>query len=163
GLGLLLIGLGLALVGVAGMVPYAANSLMLLMMLDYVWNAWHFAAQHAGIARIYGRTVRPEQSLPHAEFEKMAIRILVLWVFFRLAIHIAALSEYGENVRWLTPWLGWIDPLMLVPAAILLVRESSSFRPQCLGRMLYIVSVIALYTAQLLAIRFEAGPLMMAA
>ena len=48
GLGLLLIGGGLALVGIAGLVPYAADSLMLLMMLDYVWNAWHFAAQHFG-------------------------------------------------------------------------------------------------------------------
>jgi hypothetical protein len=162
GLGLLLIGLGLALVGVAGLVPYAANSLMLLMMLDYVWNAWHFAAQHAGIARIYGRMVRPEQSLPHAEFEKTAIRTLVLWVFFRLAIHIAATTQYGDNVRWLTPWLGWVDPFALVLPAVLLFREVTVFRPQCLGRLLYMGSVIALYTAQLLAIRLENGPWMMA-
>src|ERR1043166_5910338 len=75
GLGIAMIGLGLALVGLADVLPaYATNSLLLLMMLDYVWNAWHFASQHAGIARIYGRTVRSEQSLPHAEFEKMAIR-----------------------------------------------------------------------------------------
>lgn len=162
GLGLLLIGLGLALVGVAGLVPYAANSLMLLMMLDYVWNAWHFASQHAGIARIYGRTTRPEQAPNHAEFEKMAIRVLVLWVFFRLAIHIATTTQYGANVAWITPWLQWIDPLTLIPAAILFVREFSVFRPQCLGRVLYIGSVIALYTAQLVAIRLENGPWMMA-
>src|SRR5207302_8576879 len=97
GLGLALILLGLALVAVAGFVPFAAGSLMLLMMLDYVWNAWHFAAQHAGIARIYGRMARPEQSIEHAEFEKMALRTLVLWVFFRFAIHIAAYSAYGDS------------------------------------------------------------------
>lgn len=162
GVGLLLIALGLALVGVAGFLPYAASSLMLLMMLDYVWNAWHFAAQHAGIARIYGRAVYPEQTPDEAEFEKSAIRTLVLWVFFRLAIHIGTATEFGDNVRWLTPWLGWIDPLALIPVGILVYREAVAFRPEHLGRALYIGSVLALYTAQLVAIRIEAGPLMMA-
>ena len=151
--GLILLGLGL--VGVAGLVPYAANSLMLLMMLDYIWNAWHFAAQHAGISRIYGRVVRPEQSLPHAEFEKMALRTLVLWVFFRFAVHMAALSQYGASVQWLTPWLPWIDPLALVPAGVLLYREAMAYRRQCLGRLFYIASVIAIYSAQLVAIRLQ--------
>ena len=162
GLAVLLIGLGLALVGVAGLLPYAASSLMLLMMLDYVWNAWHFASQHAGIARIYGRITRPEQSLHQAEFEKMAIRMLVLWVFFRLAIHIGTTTPYGENVSWITPWLQWIDPFVLIPAAALLTRELLSYRSQCLARVLYIGSVIALYSAQLLTIHLENGPWMMA-
>src|SRR5215831_6300222 len=80
GLAIALVLLGLGLVGVAAFLPEIAglvgvsvgamtSSLVLLMMLDYIWNAWHFAAQHAGIARIYGRTTRPEQSLPDAEFE----------------------------------------------------------------------------------------------
>jgi hypothetical protein len=162
GLAVLLVGLGLALVGVAGLLPFAANSLMLLMMLDYIWNAWHFAAQHAGIARIYGRLTRPEQSLRHAEFEKMAIRLLVRWAFFRLAIYIGTSTAYGDNVRWLTPWLTWIDPFVLIPAAVLLLRELTVYRTQCLGRVLYIGSVIALYSAQLLAIRLENAPWMMA-
>jgi hypothetical protein len=145
----------LGLVAVAGLVPHAAGSLMLLMMLDYIWNAWHFAAQHAGIARIYGRMTRPEQSLPHAEFEKMALRTLVLWVFFRFAVHMAALSPYAASVEWLGPWLPWIDPFMVAPVAILLFREAVAYRPQCLGRLLYIISVIAIYTAQLIAIRLQ--------
>ena len=155
GLALLLMGLGLGLIAVAGFVPYATNSLILLMMLDYIWNAWHFGSQHAGISRIYGRITRPEQSLPHAEFEKMAIRTLVLWVFFRLAVYMASRSEYSASVEWLAPWLPWLDPLALIPAAILLIREVNTFRLQCLGRLLYIGSVIAVYTAQLIAIRME--------
>lgn len=157
-----LILLGLALVGIAGLIPMAASSLMVLMMVDYLWNAWHFASQHAGISRIYGRITRPDQSLPHAEFEKMAIRTLVLWVFFRLAVHLAILSPYGANVQYLAPWLPWIDPFALVPAAILLCREVAAYRPQCLGRLFYIGSVIALYAAQLLAIRLEDKQWMMA-
>jgi hypothetical protein len=162
--------LGLALVGAAafylapGDSPGAkfTSSLVLLMMLDYIWNAWHFAAQHAGISRIYGRTTRPEQSLPHAEFEKTALRILVLWVFFRFAVYMASVSEYSAGVEWIVPWLGFIDPFALLPAAILLYREATAFRGQCIGRLGYIASVIALYTAQLLAIRLESGPWMMA-
>lgn len=162
GLALALIGLGLALVAVAGFVPYAANSLMLLMMLDYIWNAWHFAAQHAGISRIYGRVTRPEQTLPDAEFEKMAIRTLVLWVFVRLAIHMALQTEYAASVTWLAPWLPWLDPVMVLPSVILLIREITAFRPQMLGRLMYMSSVIAIYSAQLLAIHLESMTWMVA-
>ncbi|MSQ97443.1 MAG: hypothetical protein EXR98_23215 [Gemmataceae bacterium] len=142
--------------------PYAAGSLMLLMMLDYIWNAWHFAAQHAGISRIYGGMARPEQTAEHAEFEKMAIRVLVLWVFFSFAIHIGAALEYGENLRWIPDWLVWVDPLVFIPAILLLAREAGAFRPQCLGRLLYIGSVIALYGAQLFAILLGNTPWMIA-
>jgi hypothetical protein len=168
-----LVALGLALVGTAAFLPELAalvgvsanaltSSLVLLMMLDYIWNAWHFAAQHAGISRIYGRTTRPEQSLPHAEFEKTALRVLVLWVFFRFAVHMASISEYSGGVEWMVPWLGFIDPFALILPAILLYREAMAFRGQCIGRFCYMASVIALYTAQLLAIRLESGPWMMA-
>ena len=132
------------------------------MMLDYIWNAWHFAAQHAGISRIYGRITRPEQSLSHAEFEKMAIRTFVLWVFFRFAIHVASATGYNASLGWLTPWLAWIDPFVFIPVGVFLVREVSAYRPQCIGRLLYIGSVIALYSSQLLAIRLENRPVMIA-
>ena len=141
GIGLVLLGLGL--VAAAGLVPNLAGPLTLLMMVDYVWNAWHFAAQHAGIARIYGRMVRPEQSLPHAEFEKMALRTLVLWMFFRLAVHMASMSEYAASVSWLAPWLPWVDPFALLLPAVLLYREATAYRPGNLGRILYIGSVFA--------------------
>jgi hypothetical protein len=162
GLGILLVLFGLALVGIAAAVPLAAGSLLLLMMLDYVWNAWHFASQHAGISRIYGRSVRPEQAVDHAEFEKMAIRILVLWVFFRFAIHIAAQTEYGASVGWLSDWLIWIDPLVYLPIIVFAAREVVVFRPQCVGRMLYLGSVVGIYSAQLVAIRLGSIPWMVA-
>jgi hypothetical protein len=162
GLALALVLLGLALVGVAGFVPFAANSLILLMMLDYIWNAWHFAAQHAGISRIYGRITRPEQTMPQAEFEKTAIRTLVLWVFLRFAVHMAVRSEYAAGVEWLAPWLPWLDPLAVVLPAILLAREFGALRTQTVGRVFYISSVMAIYTAQLIAINLESTTWMVA-
>jgi hypothetical protein len=162
GLGLGLLGFGGLVVGLGAWIELPVDSLILLMMLDYIWNAWHFAAQHAGISRIYGRITRPDQSLPHAEFEKMAIRTLVLWVFFRLAVHLAVHSQYGRNLEWMTPWLAWLDPLAFVPAGILLYREVAAFRAESLGRLLYIVSVLTIYSAQLIAIRLGSAPWMMA-
>src|SRR5262245_64180331 len=28
-----------------------------LAVVDYIWNAWHFGSQHAGVLRIYSRKV----------------------------------------------------------------------------------------------------------
>ncbi len=36
-------------------VRLTTGALTCLLAIDYVWNAWHFAAQHHGIYRIYGR------------------------------------------------------------------------------------------------------------
>src|SRR5207245_2419888 len=49
-----------------------------------------------------------------------------------------------------------------VPCGILLWREMAAFRAPCLGRLLYIGSVSAIYAAQLTAIRLENTPWMMA-
>jgi hypothetical protein len=157
-----LIALGLGLVFVTGFLPYAASSLMLLMMVDYVWNAWHFAAQHAGISRIYGRMARPDQTAEHGEFEKMAVRILVLWVFCRFAIYLGTRSQYAANVEWINPWLHWIDPFVYIPAIIFFAREIAAFRWASVGRLCYLASVFALYSSQLIAIRLEDTSLLMA-
>src|SRR5262249_5734805 len=37
---------------------YAGTGAFLcLAMVDYVWNAWHFGSQHAGVLRMYARKV----------------------------------------------------------------------------------------------------------
>jgi hypothetical protein len=154
GLAVALIALGLALIPLSRLWPHAEHSLLLLMMLDYVWNAWHFAAQHAGISRIYGRMTRPEQTPDGAEFEKSAVRSLVLWVFVRVAVHAGSRRpDVGPALEALTPLLNWLDPLVMVMPAMLLWRELRSFRPQVVGRLVYIVNVFAIYIAQLVAIR----------
>lgn len=157
GIGLALIGLGLALVALGEYWPGLQNPLTLLMMLDYVWNAWHFASQHAGISRIYGRLSRPDTSDRAAAFEKMAIRTLVLWVFFRLAMFMASTRDFSgaETVRQWLPVMDWIDPFMLIAPLVLLGREVLAYRPNLLGRLVYMSSVIALYGVQLVVIHFQ--------
>jgi hypothetical protein len=151
-----LVGVGLLLVALSRYVPYAVDSLTLLMMLDYIWNAWHFAAQHAGIARIYGRFARPGQSAREVDFEKMAIRIAVLWVFFRIAMYLAQRMPFATNIGALAALLPWLDPVALLPAAVLLVKEWRRFTPAASGRVLYITSVLTLYAGQLVALTLGA-------
>ena len=166
GLGLALVAGGSGLVWLAGSLPAISDSLLLLMMVDYAWNAWHFAAQHAGISRIYSRVLRVEATDRQIAFEKMAIRLLVLWAFFRLAVYVGAvkLSEQlgvrMEVLASLDAWLGWLDPVMVAPIGILLIRELRAYSPQRLGRICYIASVATLYAAQLVALHLLIEPLM---
>jgi hypothetical protein len=162
GIGLALVALGFGLILIAQHWPGIENPLILLMMLDYAWNAWHFASQHAGISRIYGRMTRPNLSDQAAAFEKMAIRTLVLWVFFRLAVLLASTREMAaaETIRAWLPFLDWIDPVVLIAPLMLLGREIAAYRPHHLGRLAYIGSVVALYGVQLAAIHFRQRPMM---
>ncbi|MEI8383092.1 MAG: hypothetical protein WCJ09_23435 [Planctomycetota bacterium] len=154
-IGLSLIAGALALVWIASLSPQATNSLMLLMMIDYAWNAWHFAAQHAGIARIYGRFTRPDMTECHVVFERTALRLLVLWAFFRQAISVSNQNEVFQNIQGMLPGLNWLDPLLVAPALIVIARECRDFQLSSRGRLAYLVSVVSLYVGQLLAIRMD--------
>lgn len=154
GVGLLMLAIGLLLVMAAieigQFTSRVVDSLLFLMMLDFAWNAWHFAAQHAGIARIYGRLARPDLSPSAIAFEKWAIRGLVLWFFARWAITLLAPGEFA--------WLAVGDWLAVALPVVVLVRELATFRRsqgRALGRMLYIGSVTAVYAAQLAALRWD--------
>ena len=161
GVGLVL--LGLALVAVGMIWPRTTSSLVPLMMLDYIWNAWHFASQHAGIARIYSRTAGVQQSASEVDFERTAVRVLVLWLFFRLAMFRG--QNQPDFAAWslpgVLPWLDWIDPIVLIGPLVVFARELSR-KPLAPGRLTYLGSVIALYFSQLVAIRMQQTALMAA-
>src|SRR5690606_32482046 len=55
-----------------------------LLAIDYVWNAWHFAAQHHGIYRIYARRTTPDR-LAGFRAEKWLMRALIVYVALRIA------------------------------------------------------------------------------
>lgn len=163
GVGIGLVALGLVLAAVGTIWPKAAHSLVPLMMLDFIWNAWHFAAQHAGIARIYGRNAGLVQSDREVEFEKSAIRLLILWVFFRLAMyrgqHQPEFSAF--SLPALAPMLDWLDPIAFAGIVVVLGKELMR-KPFAWSRVLYIGSVTTLYVAQIIAIRLGSGSWMTA-
>lgn len=165
GIGILLLALGLTLVGISQFFPHTTDSLSLLMMLDYAWNSWHFAAQHAGISRIYSRVAKTQITPKQVDFERMAIRVLVLWAFFRLALMVGvdgmlAASTHYDSFKTAHTWIGCLDPLFLLPMAMLIVREIREYSPRQLGRLAYILSVAVLYGGWLLAMQAGARNLL---
>ncbi|MDX1946541.1 MAG: hypothetical protein SFU86_14160 [Pirellulaceae bacterium] len=125
----------------------STGTLLCLLALDSLWNAWHFASQHHGIARIYGRLADPARA-SGLWLEKIVLRGLVLWVAFRVAGGI-------WRHETLEAWLAAADWGVLVASALLLVREVAAVSPRGVGRLAYLSSLIALYAALLLAVHFR--------
>src|SRR5690349_14854679 len=57
-------------------VRMATGTLTCLLSIDYLWNAWHFASQHHGIYRIYGRLSEPQRRTGLL-LEKWTLRVFV--------------------------------------------------------------------------------------
>lgn len=162
GSGLILLGLGLAALGALGVGGVGASSLGmnnalktlgLFMMLDYIWNAWHFAAQHAGISAIYRRLGQIEKTPKQVEFEMSSMRLLVLWVFLRFGVYTAIAGSPQLGFDRLLPYLRWVDFAIAIPAAIVLYHELRDFDRRRIGRTAYVVSMLSLYFAQMAAIQ----------
>lgn len=162
-------------------VVLGTGATLVLVAIDYFWNAWHFAAQHSGISRIYGRMARPEEQT-RGWWEKVLLRTFILYAIFRVGA-VACGPTCGHTVeaaeaavaRSLSPFvfgldqaalidaLGactrfaeiWLDLLMLLLPFSLLMGELMRYRPSALGRLLYLGSVCAGYTALLLSIHYH--------
>jgi len=133
-------GVALVCLGVWG----STGTLVCLAVIDYLWNAWHFAAQHQGVYRIYGRMSDPK--LPAGETaEKWAFRIFLLYVTFRVIYA----TEFDADRAALFRWLDWAA--LLLPAG-LLVRDLTAYRAVVPGRVAYLVSVCLLYGGLLWAV-----------
>jgi hypothetical protein len=138
------VGAAAAVVAVVLGVRLSTGALVCLLAVDYVWNAWHFAAQHHGIYRVYGRAADPPD-LSGSTFEKWAMRLFLLYATLRVATATwpDALAE-----RWLRPadWFAVAVPAWLV------VRELARSGAGSQGRTVYLLSVCALYAALLGAV-----------
>jgi hypothetical protein len=132
-------------VGVVLGVRLTTGALTCLLAVDYVWNAWHFAAQHHGIYRIYGRLAQPTALAP-ASLEKWAMRGFLLYVIVRVAG--ATSPEMGLSDTLLTlDWFAVLIPLGLLTSG--LRRALGHGSP---GGLLYLASVSALYLSLLWAV-----------
>ena len=73
-----------------------------LLMLDYLWNTWHFASQHHGVYRIYGRMSR-RVPMPAERVERYALRAFVVYVLLR----VGAAPRCSPTRSSPTTWAGW--------------------------------------------------------
>jgi hypothetical protein len=145
---------GLALAVVLG-VRLGTGALVCLFLIDYLWNGWHFASQHHGVLRIYGRKVGGGWP----GLERWGLRLFVLYVIARTA---------GWSTGWLEevpnglPLLHTLDLVLLGVPAVLLAVELRDRSPQRLGKRVYLASVCGLYGGLLLALRAASTPLVLA-
>ncbi|MFM8475140.1 MAG: hypothetical protein ACKOEO_05015 [Planctomycetaceae bacterium] len=121
------------------------QALTCLLAVDYAWNAWHFAAQHHGIRRIYQKSAGAAHN-SGGTAEKWILRGFVLFVIVRTA------ASTASEAAW--QLLAHADIPMLLLAVILLLRCLASPRPHKIGEFLYLLSTLALYSALLLSVRF---------
>lgn len=127
-------------------VRLTTGALTCLLAIDYVWNAWHFAAQHHGIYRIYGRLA---ESAPTAGagaiIEKWVMRGFLLYVILRVA---SATGSDAVVEEFLRPcdWLAALAPAWLI------LRAFSAPSTRGGGRIVYLLSVVVLYLSLLAAV-----------
>jgi hypothetical protein len=125
-------------------VRLSTGALTCLLAIDYVWNAWHFASQHHGIYRIYGRLgeIKPAAGLA---MEKWSMRAFLLYVILRVASATWSDSSWDDVLRT-CDWFAAIVP------ACLIVRNLFRSGSSALGRITYLLSVSCLYLSLLWAV-----------
>ncbi|MES1213547.1 MAG: hypothetical protein ABUL64_03090, partial [Singulisphaera sp.] len=135
-------------------VRFGTGGFLCLLLVDYVWNAWHFAAQHAGILRMYARKAGADRP----RLETWGLRSIVFYTSLRLA---------GWSTGWTEAWpearfgLAVCDLLATLPVLALVFVELSR-RPWARpGKVAYLCSVAALYLALLASVALSATTLVL--
>lgn len=130
-------------------------TLTMLLVADYLWNAWHFAAQHSGIGRIYARVAYPTDK-GTAFWEKALLRTFCVYTILRLGAPLMA-DDRSLWLGWLdavVPYMTWTDLPMLAIPCYLLGRDLLRMNSGTWGRVLYMASVMSLYSLLLLLAHF---------
>ena len=118
-----------------------------LALVDYVWNAWHFASQHSGVLRIYSRKVGGEWSV----LERHGLRFFVMYTILRTATWSTGWLDNSPASKW---WLRAVDGAALIVPTMLVVLAMGRFTRLRLGRAVYLVSLCGLYSGLLLSLSY---------
>ncbi len=129
-----------------GGVYLSTGAFTCLLLVDYVWNGWHFASQHFGVLRIYSLKAGGGRPL----LERYGFRLFIFYVIARTAGWSTGwLEESPTGLAWLhaADWLALAVPAVLLAAAL---YDHGFGQP---GRLAYLTSVCVLYGALLLALQ----------
>ena len=123
-----------------------------LLVVDYLWNSWHFGAQHGGILRMYARRAGGG----HPFWETWSLRLLVCYTSIRLAGWSTGWVERDDLAYAALPF---VDYAFMLPACALFCWEAYRFQAARLGKLTYLTSVTSLYVILLFAIQRTNGML----
>lgn len=126
-------------------IAYGLDYLRCVVLVDFIWNAWHFASQHGGVLRIYGRMGGGGRPI----LERWGFRIFVTYTNLRAAGWATGWTEISPRARMV---MHTLDALVIVPPTMLLVLELIQRPWERLGKTLYLTSVFSLYLGLLWAI-----------
>jgi hypothetical protein len=140
-------------------VRLTTGALTCLLAIDYVWNAWHFASQHHGIYRIYGRLGEAAPP-PGLALEKWAMRSFLLYVILRVVSATWSDASWDAALR-ACDWIAALVPAGLIARNVFQLGRSAVLSTQysvlsteysAAGRIIYLVSVSGLYLSLLWAV-----------
>lgn len=134
-------------------VRVTTGALTCLLAIDYIWNAWHFAAQHHGIYRLYERRANPEPGL--GRLHKWLFRLSLLYVIFRVA-------GWSWQFETLDESLHQFDYLVAGSLAVLSAWDWALHTPRSWGRSLYVTSVALLFVSLLAAVHYQRPDMVLA-
>jgi len=143
---------GALAVVVAG-VWLGTGGLRCLGLVDFAWNGWHFAAQHAGVLRVY--SLKTGGGRPR--LEKHGLRLFVCYVIARTAGWTTGWVEESDLAAGLLA----VDVVALTLAAWLVLPELPTW-PRRPGKVTYLVSVVGLYSTLLVALMSRSASLVLA-
>jgi hypothetical protein len=131
---------------------WAATSLQTVVLVQFVWNLWHVAAQHVGVARIYAIRGSPERR-SSGQVDKGLLMTLAFYAFWRLW------TEGAAGAGWPVALGGgavmaaggqFLDaPVALTLIGSLAWREWRDYVPRRLPRVLYLSSLCIHYGAMI--------------
>ena len=124
------------------------GAFLCLALVDYIWNAWHFASQHGGILRIYSR----KGGGGRPNLERRIMRLFITYVPLRLAGWTTGWTEAYPVIETVLPFL---DVALVALPLVLLAMELANRPWERIGKVLYLSSVTLMYGALLLAVSNE--------
>ncbi len=152
--GYLLGGIFLAALGVCGAATLATGTLTCLLTIDYLWNAWHFAAQHHGVYRLYAR--QTDAATPTVLFlERWGFRGLLLYVSARVAGGTWGWSDLEQSLLQCDRVVAGIATALLLSVIWRQGRTGSN-------SLWYLLSVSLLYGGLLAAVHLQQPELVLA-
>jgi len=125
-----------------------SGAFLCLAAIDFVWNAWHFASQHAGVLRMYSRKIGGGNEW----LERWGMRAFITYTALRAA---SWSTGWTADQPLLMRWIETADLLGLLLPVLLFGTNLVGASSDRVGKLIYLGSVCTLYSGLLLSIYFQ--------
>ncbi len=125
-----------------------SGTFLCLAILDFLWNVWHFAAQHHGVYRLYSHRQQPTAHLS-TRLERIALRGVIIFVMLRAAGWTWQSPRYEQTLAIADVGIGLVMIGLVVRSSWLSRGLRGRFWQ---GGFPYLASVVLLYGGLLTAV-----------